>query len=102
MNLLNFLVKQDNIRQAINETPAKVKNKATLLIVPYLPPQKPANVFPMKLVKNQTPIINDKNFFGASFDTNDKPIGERQSSASVIIKYTKTNQSGETKEISER
>ena len=50
------------------------------------PPKNPAIKLPKKLVKNQHPIVSDRNFLGASFDTSDKPIGDRQSSAMVIIK----------------
>ena len=51
------------------------------------PPQMPASKFPTKLVRNQQPIMSDKNFFGANFETRESPIGERHSSAIVIIKY---------------
>lgn len=46
--------------------------------------------------------MSDKKFFGASFDTNDKPIGDRQSSATVIIKYPATNHNGETNPLADK
>ena len=70
--------------------------------MPYLPPQKPAKMFPKKLVKNQVPIHSDKNCRGASFDTNDSPIGDKHNSDNVIIKYTRINHSGETFAVSEK
>ena len=46
----------------------------------------PANKLPKNEAKNQTPIIIEANFTGASFETSESPIGEIQSSAIVEIK----------------
>jgi len=80
----------------IKESIASVPKSSTVEMVSNLPPQIPAIRFPQKLVKNQHPIIKDKNFLGASLDTRDKPIGDRHSSAMVIIKYATTSHNGET------
>ena len=40
--------------------------------------------------------MSERNFLGASLDTRDNPIGDKQSSAIVIIKYPHTSQIGET------
>ena len=71
-------------------------------IVSYFPPSKPASIFPKKLVKNHVPIITDRNFLGASFDTKDKPIGDKHNSDNVITKYPPTNHNGETASEEER
>ena len=63
--------------------------------VSYFPPQKPARLSPIKQVKNQQPIVSERNLLGASFDTSDKPIGERHSSDNVIVKYAKTSHNGD-------
>ena len=62
------------------------KNICEMVKLSYFPPQNPASVSPIKQVKNQHPIVRDKNFFGASFDTRESPIGEIQSSETVITK----------------
>lgn len=65
---------------------AKYGNKFPGVFALYVPPQTPAIRFPKKLAKNQHPIINERNFFGASFDTSDNPMGDRQSSDNVMRK----------------
>ena len=65
---------------------AKIPNRCVVENSSNFPPQIPARRFPTKLVKNHPPIISDKNFLGASFETKDNPIGDRHSSAIVIIK----------------
>ena len=75
-----------NSSAAINDNAAKTPNSWKVGSVSNIPPHNPASKFPIKLVKNQQPINNDKNFLGASFDTNDRPIGDRHNSATVIIK----------------
>ena len=100
--LFNFGIIIRNINIVIIEQQAKVANNIVLLIVPYFPPQTPAKRLPMKLDKNQVPIINDKNFLGASFETSDKPIGDKQISPIVIIKYAETNHKGDTLEKPEK
>ena len=56
----------------------------------------PALKFPIKLDKNQHPIIKDANFNGANLVTKDKPIGEMHNSANVAIKNAVISQIGET------
>lgn len=56
--------------------------------------------FPKKLDKNQVPIRIDANCAGASFVTNDKPIGDKHNSASVAQRYVRTNHNGETSAVS--
>ena len=68
------------------DTIASIPKSCAGVKASYLPPTMPAIKLPRKLVKNQHPIIKDKNFLGANFDTKDKPIGDKQSSATVIIK----------------
>ena len=74
--------------QAAADITANIPNSVVCGNVSYLPPIMPAIRFPKKLVKNQHPIVNDRNCTGASFDTRESPIGEMQSSAIVITKYT--------------
>ena len=74
---------------------AKPPNKSQRGRFSYSPPKRPATKFPEKHIKNQHPIVSDKNCFGASFDTSESPIGDRQSSDSVITKYPAASQSGE-------
>ena len=83
----------------MNDKIAKTPKSSLGVKASYCPPHSPAIRFPIKLVKNQHPIVRERNFLGASFETKDKPIGDRQSSAIVIIKYPRTNQSGETREF---
>ena len=82
----------------MNENIASPPNKLVVGVFSQFPPQIPASKFPAKLVKNQQPISRDKNFLGASFETRDNPIGDKQSSAIVIIKYPITSHIGETLE----
>ena len=93
---------RNNIIALNNDKPARTKNKISVGIEPYFPPQNPAKIFPKKLVKNHVPIRTETNCFGASFDTRDSPIGDIQSSATVIMKYTPTSQNIETFPASEK
>ena len=77
-------------------------NNLTGGIASYFPPQYPAAKFPAKLVKNQHPIVRERKRFGASFETKDNPIGDKQSSAKVIIKYDNISHSGETADICDK
>lgn len=90
------------IAQVMNARSASVPKIWLGARVSNFPPQIPAIKLPKKLVKNQQPIINERNFLGASLDTSDNPIGERQSSAIVIIKYPTTSQRGETFVLSDK
>ena len=84
--LLNFGTTHNRARNAEKETINNNPKSLSGEIDSIFPPKIPATRLPKKLVKNQTPIVKDRNFFGASFDTSDNPIGERHNSAIVIIK----------------
>ncbi len=45
------------------------------------------NWLPMAVAPNQRPIIKPAYFGGATFDTNEIPIGESRSSANVRMRY---------------
>ncbi len=49
---------------------------------------KPANLLPVAIAKNQTPIINEVNLAGVNLFTIDNPIGDNQSSPIVCKKYS--------------
>ena len=70
----------------MNDKIAKIPNNSAGVIDSYFPAQIPAIKLPKKLVKNQHPIVKERNLRGASFETKDNPIGDKQSSAIVIIK----------------
>jgi hypothetical protein len=84
--LFSLGTKHNNKTHVIRDNKARSPKRLTNVSFSYSPPQTPATKFPIKLVKNQQPIIKDKNLFGASLDTSDRPIGDKQSSAIVIIK----------------
>ena len=50
----------------------------------HKPDKTPESLFPMAVDKNQPPIIKAAIRFGLSFDTNDNPIGLKNSSPTVI------------------
>ena len=49
-------------------------------------PPTATNMLPIAVATNQPPIIKPLSFGGATFDTNEIPIGESKSSANVRIK----------------
>jgi hypothetical protein len=55
-------------------------------------PPTATNMLPIAVATNQPPIIKPLSFGGATFDTNEIPIGESNNSANVRIKYVKINQ----------
>ena len=75
MNIPQPIIKIESIKKNINP-----------LINSYFDAKTPANKFPAKDAKNHVPINNEANCFGASFDTSDKPMGDKHSSAIVAIK----------------
>ena len=63
-----------------------------------LPQRKPpteTNRFPIAVATNQHPIIMPLYLGGATFDTNEIPIGERSSSANVSTRYVEISQFAE-------
>ncbi len=50
----------------------------------------------MAVAPNQHPIIAPLYFGGATFETNDIPMGDNSSSANVSIRYTPISRLGET------
>ena len=56
----------------------------------------PDNLFPTEFAKKNPPIIKAVNLAGDNLETNDNPIGERQSSPIVTTPYPAINQSAET------
>ena len=95
--MFSFGINIRSITKVKKARPANPPNNSKCESLPYSPPIRPANKFPEKHIKNHPPIVSDKNCFGASFDTSDKPIGDKQSSDSVIIKYPATSHNGEIK-----
>src|SRR6476620_11380170 len=65
-----------------------VKSSQKLVITPAIFP-------PIDVDRNQPPIINAVRRDGASFDTNDKPIGLKNISLMVNTKYVPHNHAGE-------
>ena len=51
----------------------------------------------MAVDANQSPIIRPAYFGGATFETNEIPIGESSSSAKVSTRYVETSQLAETR-----
>src|SRR5690606_37452984 len=54
-------------------------------------PKVPANAYPAAFEIKKTPYNKDENLLGESFPTNDNPIGDKQSSPQVWMKYNKIN-----------
>ena len=54
-------------------------------------PPTATSMLPIAVATNQPPIIKPLSFGGATFDTNEIPIGESNNSANVRIRYVKIN-----------
>ena len=55
-------------------------------------PPTATSMLPIAVATNQPPIIRPLSFGGATFDTNEIPMGESTSSAKVRIRYVNINQ----------
>ena len=55
-------------------------------------PPTATNMLPIAVATNQPPIIKPLSLGGATFDTNEIPMGESNNSANVSTRYVKINQ----------
>ena len=83
---------EEEAKRIINESIKSAESKQRTIntdhtTVSEMPPQrKPptdTSVLPIAVATNQPPIIKPFNFGGATFDTNEIPIGESNNSANV-------------------
>ena len=69
------------------QMPARTPQIVTRLkFMPHKMPGTITSWFPIAVAPNQRPIIKPAYFGGATFDTNEIPIGERRSSANVRMR----------------
>lgn len=73
------------IRVATNNNPKFTQKKVDLCSYPYhIPASTPDSLFPIAVERKKPPIIRAVIREGESFETNESPIGDRQSSPTVI------------------
>lgn len=61
-------------------------------ILPHIKLPTNKNLFPIAVASSHPPCIRPWNRAGATFDTKESPIGLKNSSAIVMIKYELINQ----------
>ena len=78
-------------RQIAMSTP-----QTTVSDAPHMSAGIATRKLPMAVATNQPPIIIPAYLGGATFVTNEIPMGERRSSANVSTRYVEINQLGDT------
>src|SRR5579875_1719904 len=78
-------------------TAADNRKNCTGGMVPQISPSVPATKLPNALVNIHTPMSIVANLAGASFDTIDRPTGDRHNSPSVAKMYVQNSHHGLTR-----
>src|SRR5579883_500917 len=97
MARVTILTSTSKISAAPATTAADNKKNWMGGIVPQISPSAPATKLPKALVKNHTPMSMVANFAGASFDTIDRPTGDKHNSPIVAKTYVQISHHGLTR-----